>query len=154
MGLSAISTLVVALFSTATPADKVESPVGCWVADTKGTGNLALQPDRTYLFGPEKGRWAIQGEEIWLVSANRVGAKWRLAVTKDSLTLDRPEDFKYLGRANYLYFQMTHPKTVHSFKRSQSPDACQAPPKKDAEAAEPPAKKDGGKDEETPAAKD
>lgn len=74
----------------------------------------------------ERGRWAVKiaenteeeaSAEVWLLQegVSRVGVKYRVRRHPDfadALLLDAPEDFQYLGQSQYMYFQMTNPKST------------------------------------------
>ena len=95
----------------------VPAHITTWVS---GSGQdrivLTLRADNTYRWNTTEGRYAIQRGQIWFLEKNRTGIKWHLTVTPDTLTLYRPEDFRYLGKKGYFYFQMTSPVLRHTFK--------------------------------------
>src|SRR5262245_46494607 len=95
-------TLAMAILVTGADPDVQTNPAGCWLSEAPGASHLLLEPDRTYRFHGEEGRWAAKGDEIWLLGRAKAGTKWRFALDKDRLTLERPETFKYLGKGNYV----------------------------------------------------
>lgn len=73
-----------------------------------------------YSWGKEQGRWAVQGNEIWLLNPElNAGTKWFFKFDEnDKLIFYNPEDFNYLGKGEYIYFQMTQPDTSITFIRN------------------------------------
>lgn len=79
---------------------------------------LVLDAQGTYQWGKEQGRWMTSGDHVWLLRDEvSAGAKWRYKVKEDTLIFSEPEDFKYLGEGQYLYFHMTNPISVVKFSR-------------------------------------
>ncbi len=72
-----------------------------------------------YVLSNEKGRWGIQGDEIWLLKENSdAGTKWFFKFEgDDKLIFFKPEDFIYRGGSNYIYIQMTPPEAEIAFIR-------------------------------------
>jgi len=69
-----------------------------------------------------------QGNELWMLNPKRMGIKWRFTLSDETLVFDRPEDFEYLGRTRYRYFQMTPPTLTYRFDAMHGPNErlCQA----------------------------
>lgn len=99
-------------------------PLGCWQSDDFAGDDLAVAPDGTYWHAEESGQWLVEGSQIWLVNEDFVGTKWVFSVIDDELTLNRPEDFNYLGEGRYMYLQFTPIDTVLTFQRSESEQEC------------------------------
>ena len=95
--------------------------IGHWEPDI-AEYEILIFDYQTYSWGNEKGRWAIEGEEIWLIRDNlHDGIKWFLDLQDDNnLILKNPEDFLYQRGGNYLYYQITSPKISISFKSQAS----------------------------------
>ncbi len=93
---------------------------GAWVATSDVIKTLVLRPDGTCHVDDTPARWQAAGDEVWLLDGKtRAGTKWKFTFGgDDTLILSRPEDFKYLGGSEYVYFQMTPPSTVVSFTRA------------------------------------
>ncbi len=87
---------------------------GKWAAASPAIAKLVLDAGGTCSIDGRPGRWQVMEDDIWLLDdSTRAGTKWRFSLSGgDTLVLSHPEDFKYLGGKEYLYFQMTPPSTV------------------------------------------
>jgi len=67
----------------------------------------------------EEGKWSVQGNEIWLIDKDlKNGTKWFFDFEGEKiLILFNPEDFRYQGGGDYIYYQMTSPETKIVFSR-------------------------------------
>ena len=92
--------------------------IGNWKSETKTYENLTITQEN-YVLGNEKGKWGIQGNEIWLLKENSdAGSKWFFNFEGENrLIFFKPEDFVYRGGTNYIYIQMTPPETEIIFIR-------------------------------------
>nr|MDO8084843.1 hypothetical protein [Candidatus Sigynarchaeum springense] len=94
---------------------------GNWVAASGIIKVLLLRPDGSCRVDGTPARWMAAGDEIWLLDGNtRAGTKWKFSLEGNAtLLFSRPEDFKYLGGKDYIYFQMSDPGTVITFSREK-----------------------------------
>ncbi|MEM2133896.1 MAG: hypothetical protein Q6366_014585 [Candidatus Freyarchaeota archaeon] len=95
---------------------------GTWVKvsekNISAPKTITLAEDSTYTWGEEKGRWATLPPHIWLLAEETSsGTKWKYTLDGSKLILTEPEDFKYLGKGKYIYFQLTNPKAEVKFMR-------------------------------------
>ena len=92
--------------------------IGQWESETKDFKNIMFN-EKNYEWGKDRGRWAINGDEIWLLTENsKYGTKWfYIFEEKNKLIFLDPEDFIYLVSGEYIYYQMTPPNTKVTFKR-------------------------------------
>ncbi|MBN2151984.1 MAG: hypothetical protein JW839_11085 [Candidatus Lokiarchaeota archaeon] len=88
--------------------------IGTWVAASGAIKALVLRPDGSCQVDGAPARWRAMGDEVWLLDDEaRAGTRWRYSCQGDgTLALTSPEDFKYLGGNEYIYFQMTPPSAV------------------------------------------
>ncbi len=92
---------------------------GTWIATSDVIKVLMLRPDGTCQVDSTPARWQAAGDEVWLLDCKtRAGTKWKFALEGDAtLIFSSPEDFKYMGGSQYVYFQMIDPGTVIHFAR-------------------------------------
>lgn len=91
---------------------------GCWKSDTKIIEKITFRVE-SYSVNEEKGKWSIQGNEIWLINKDlKNGTKWYFQFEdENNLVFFNPEDFLYQGGGEYIYYQMTSPETKIVFRR-------------------------------------
>ena len=116
--------LFVLLLWSAQALAQPTGPLGCWQSSDFTGHDLAVAPDGSYWHGEQSGQWLVEGSQIWLVNDDFVGTKWVFSVMEDELTLNRPEDFNYLGEGRYMYLQFTPADTVLGFQREESEQEC------------------------------
>lgn len=55
------------------------------------------------------GKYSVLHDTIWFLGQDETGTKWNFEIEPGRLTLKNPEDFKYLGSGNYIYYQFSDP---------------------------------------------
>lgn len=92
--------------------------IGHWSSETSGVDTIIFDYEN-YEWGNEKGKWAIDGDEIWLIRKNSEhGIKWVFKFVENNiLYFCNPEDFLYQGGGNYIYYQMTSATLNIKFSR-------------------------------------
>ncbi len=92
---------------------------GMWKSDSVGFESLIFN-ETSYILCDEEGRWAIDSDQIWLLSSDgKTGTKWFFKFEdSNKLVLYQPEDFLYQGGSEYIYIQMTNPNLRIEFFRT------------------------------------
>ncbi len=92
---------------------------GTWAATSDIIKALVLRPDGICQVDGTPARWQAAGDEVWLLDGKtRAGTKWKFTLEGDAtLVFSSPEDFKYIGGSQYIYFQMVDPGTIITFSR-------------------------------------
>jgi hypothetical protein len=95
--------------------------VGTWIATSDVIKLLVVLPDGSCHVDGTLARWQALGDEVWLLdNKTRAGTKWKFALEGDAtLIFSSPEDFKYLGGGEYVYFQIIDPGTIINFERKK-----------------------------------
>ncbi|MHA1300270.1 MAG: hypothetical protein ACTSO9_12685 [Candidatus Helarchaeota archaeon] len=96
----------------------VKNIIGTWKSENLAYEDIIIR-EGFYKWGDKSGKWAIQGSEIWFLEENsQAGTKWFFEFeSNEKLIFFNPEDFKYLGGGEYIYFQMTSPHSKIVFSR-------------------------------------
>ena len=98
-----------------------ETPlIGIWKSNNQEQSVIInIKDAKHYQWNKESGRYAIQGSTVWFITDSlNTGTKWDFVLDNNELILNKPEDFKYLGKGDYIYFQLTSPKQKIILKRN------------------------------------
>lgn len=95
-----------------------EKFIGKWVSKDANYKDFEFSLTE-WMKNTENGKWAVQGNEIWLINADlEHGTKWCFSFeSNNTLMLHSPEDFIYQGGNNYIYLQFSNPKLKIRFER-------------------------------------
>ncbi len=117
--------LVAAIFITVLSVGRtyaVEAPelTGIWkCTENEKPIELTFFDDGRYQWGEERGRFQLKDDVIWLMTEKRIGKKWHIKIEENKMTLNKPEDFRYLGGPSYFYYQVTDASLEYHFNRTE-----------------------------------
>ncbi len=88
---------------------------GVWKSDTlEDKIIMQIFDQQNYRWDGHLGQYSVLNDSIWFLNRGETGTKWQFDIKPGHLFLNKPEDFKYLGNGNYLYFQFSNPnQTIH-----------------------------------------
>jgi len=92
--------------------------IGKWKSESAEHKDIVFDY-QLFEWGDLKGRWMVEGDEIWLIHENKHdGTKWVFKFkSPHRLVLFTPEDFLYQRGGRYLYYQMSNPHQKIVFTR-------------------------------------